>query len=142
MAIKVIAGDIEEGQWDFHWKTWKYPWTIRRLTNKAARERGPTAWEEYDLREHLRTAQQLDEESARSLAGAAGWGFVGGLALGPLGLVGGALFGGRQKKTEVTVAFEFHDGTRFLATCKPEVWKRLRALVWDKERIVDGGTTS
>jgi len=142
MSIKVIAGDLEQGQWDFHWQWWKYPWTIWRRTNKSARERGVLAYDHYDLKENLKTAQALDEESARSLAGAAGWGFVGGLALGPVGLVGGALFGGRKKDKSVTVAVEFHDGTRFLATCKPETWKRIRTLVWDREPVVDAGTTS
>lgn len=47
----------------------------------------------------LRDIQSVDftDESGRSLGKTALWGVIGGLTLGPLGLIGGAMFGGRKR---------------------------------------------
>jgi hypothetical protein len=48
---------------------------------------------------NLKDIQSIDitDESGRSLGKTALWGVVGGLALGPLGLIGGAMLGGRKR---------------------------------------------
>jgi hypothetical protein len=126
--IQIHAGDLETGSWNIGKSA------RGTIISRASTEMYPLFGEKYTLNDVLRTAEQLDEQSVRSLAGAAGWGFIGTVALGPLGLVGGAVFGARQKR-KVTFAAEFVDGSKVLATTDPETWRRIHALVWDKERL-------
>ena len=65
------------------------------------------------------------EESVKRLAGTIGWGLAGTLALGPLGLVAGALVGGR--KTEITIIVTLQDERRFLATVDKKTFTKIQA---------------
>lgn len=65
------------------------------------------------------------EESVKKLAGTVGWGAAGALALGPLGLLAGALVGGRKK--EITIIVALQDGRRFLATVDRKTYTKIQA---------------
>ncbi len=54
----------------------------------------------------------ITEENKKSIAGTLGWGAVGAVALGPLGLLAGVL-GGGNKKVRV-IAITFNDGRKVL----------------------------
>ena len=62
--------------------------------------------------------QVVTEENKVNFAGAAGWGVVGGLLTGGVGLLAGALLGGRGKAT--VCALQFDDGSQFLVSGKPK----------------------
>lgn len=65
------------------------------------------------------------EESVKRLGGTIGWGAIGGLALGPVGLLAGLIAGGRG--TEVTFVAKFKDGRRLLASTDSKTFNSIRA---------------
>ncbi|MEE9210366.1 MAG: hypothetical protein V3U23_07920 [Kiloniellales bacterium] len=67
----------------------------------------------------------------RELAGTAGWGFVGLVALGPLGTIGGMLLGGNKK--EVSFTAEVDDGRKFMAVTDSKTWRKIAAALFDRE---------
>ena len=87
----------------------------------------PNSW---GKRENINVAQVLElsvatEENLKKMAGSVGWGLVGGLALGPIGLVAGLLAGGRKK--EVTFICKFKDGRKILAKADNKVFEKIQA---------------
>jgi hypothetical protein len=54
-----------------------------------------------------------------------GWAAAGGLLLGPVGLLGGALLGGRGKK--VTFICVLSNGRKFLAEADADIYKKFLA---------------
>lgn len=76
----------------------------------------------------LSSVQLASEENLKKLSGTLGWGAVGALALGPLGLLAGALVGGRKK--EVTFIAEFKDGRRLLATTDNKTFLQIQAAAF------------
>lgn len=77
---------------------------------------------------YLETVDIATEESVKRLGGTIGWGAVGGLLLGPLGLLAGVLVGGRDK--EVTFVARFRDGRKLLATTDSKTFTKLQAAVF------------
>lgn len=69
---------------------------------------------------------QITEENKSSFLGKAGWGIVGGLALGGIGALAGVLAGGNKK--EVTIALEMKTGEKIMVTVDPVTLKFLYAL--------------
>jgi hypothetical protein len=65
------------------------------------------------------------EENLKKMGGAVGWGVAGGIALGPVGLIAGALAGGRQK--EITFVCKFKDGRKFLGSCDAKVFADIKS---------------
>lgn len=119
--MKVIAGDFQE----------KDGWVFTNLGMIFGRRTSPGAMtfsEKVPLEGNVESVQVVTEDNKKSLMGAAGWGAVGALALGPVGLLAGLLGGGRHK--EVVVAVTLKDGRRFLATVDPSTHKRLLALAF------------
>ena len=87
------------------------------------------------INDHLISAEVLTEESKTSILGKAGWGAVGAIALGPLGLLAGVLGGGRSK--EICVACELDDGRKFIATASASEHQSLLKNVFNnKKRLV------
>jgi hypothetical protein len=70
------------------------------------------------------------EESTKKMMGAIGWGLVGDLALGPLGLLAGVLSGGKQTDVKFTAAF--NDGRRMLATTDSKTFTTMQAALFNK----------
>ncbi|MEI8331642.1 MAG: hypothetical protein WCF90_08375 [Methanomicrobiales archaeon] len=87
----------------------------------------PNSWGKF---ENIPVAQVealsvATEENLKKMAGTVGWGLVGGLALGPIGLVAGLLAGGRKK--EVTFICKFKDGRKILAKADIKVFEKIQA---------------
>jgi len=74
------------------------------------------------------TVEPASEEAAIRLGGAVGWGAVGGVILGPVGLLAGLLLGGKGK--DVTFIARFKDGKKILATTDAGTYKKLLAAVF------------
>lgn len=68
------------------------------------------------------------EENVKKVGGTLGWGAVGGLALGPVGLLAGLLLGGNKK--EVTFIAKFKDGRKMLATTDSKSYTKLAAAIF------------
>lgn len=60
------------------------------------------------------TIESASEESVKKVGGAIGWGVVGGVIAGPVGMLAGAILGGNKK--EVTFVAEIEDGRKFMGT--------------------------
>ncbi len=69
-----------------------------------------------------------DEENVKRLGGTVGWGVVGAVALGPVGLLAGLLAGGRGK--DVTFVCLLRDGRRFMATAPAKVYREISASIF------------
>ena len=65
------------------------------------------------------------EESVKRVGGTVGWAAAGGLLLGPVGLLAGALLGGRGKK--VTFICVLSNGRKFLAEADADIYKKFLA---------------
>jgi hypothetical protein len=85
--------------------------------------------ETIDLQEHLESVSAKTEEEVRSLTGAAGWGVLGSLFLGPTGLLLGALWGGRKQK-EVCFAAHLKDSRKFLGVTDSQAFQKLQAIAF------------
>ncbi|MBQ9376439.1 MAG: hypothetical protein IJU05_01360 [Schwartzia sp.] len=75
------------------------------------------------LNDHLVAAERLTEENKHSLLGKAGWGTLGALVLGPVGLLAGLVLGGNSK--EICCACKLDTGEAFLVTCTVDEYKKL-----------------
>jgi hypothetical protein len=84
---------------------------------------------DYKL-EDLAELEVASEESTKKMMGAIGWGLVGDLALGPLGLLAGVLSGGKQ--TIVKFIGNFKDGRRMLATTDSKTFTAMQAALFNK----------
>lgn len=121
-TIKVEAGDIDKGSWQF-----------ASLFGSAIMSKGSTAahmWkgESIDLKAQLDRLEILDEEKVKKLAGTAGWGVAGAVLLGPIGAIGGILLGGNKK--EVAFAAYLKDGRKFMGVTDGGTWKKLMAITF------------
>jgi len=72
----------------------------------------------------------VTEQNKKKFIGAAGWGIVGALALGPLGALAGLLAGGNKK--QICFACELKDGKRFMGVADAKVYQLLCAEAWAK----------
>lgn len=66
-----------------------------------------------------------NEATIRKAGGTAAWGAAGGLLLGPAGLLAGAFFGGKSKKTAFIITFT--DGRKLLGECKSKDFAKILA---------------
>lgn len=83
----------------------------------------------------LEAIEIASEESVKRIGGAIGWGAVGGMLLGPVGLLAGLLIGG--KKNEVTFVARFKDGRKMLATTDKREFTKLQAAAFDNDSLYD-----
>jgi len=67
-----------------------------------------------------------NEETIKRTGGAVGWGLVGAVALGPVGLIAGVILGSKGKR-EVTFIAKFKDGRKFIATTDSKTWVSIQA---------------
>lgn len=76
-----------------------------------------------DITKKIKNVEIITEENQKKFVGAAGWGLVGGLALGPLGLIAGILAGGNKKK--MLVACELKSGEKFIAEVDSKLYQSI-----------------
>lgn len=117
--IKVVAGDLDKGSWQF---TGMFGTAIMLRTSTTNNLWGG---EKINLLEDVESIEQLNEEKVKKLAGTAGWGIAGGVLLGPVGAIGGILLGGNKK--EVAFACHLKDGRKFMATTDGKTWQKIAA---------------
>lgn len=122
MSIKIEAGDLDTGTWNFT--------SIfgSAIMTRPSTKLHPWKGEAYDFKTEVESVDLLDEEKVKKLAGTAGWGLAGAALLGPLGAIGGMLLGGNKK----SVAFVCHlkDGRKFMATTDGGTWKKILAATF------------
>lgn len=112
-SIKILAGDFSQGE--------------ALLGNNSITLRSGNGKETL-WASQLKSIEVASEENVKKFAGSAGWGAVGGLALGPLGLVAGLVLGGNKKV--VTFIGTFEDGRKFLATSDVKTHRSLLAATF------------
>lgn len=76
-----------------------------------------------NITNQIKNVEIITEESKKKFVGAAGWGLVGAVALGPLGAIAGILAGGNKK--EILVACELKDGKKFIATVDSKLYQSM-----------------
>jgi hypothetical protein len=76
-----------------------------------------------DITKNIETVDIITEENQKNFIGAAGWGLVGSLALGPLGLISGVLAGGNKK--QILIACKLKDGSKFIAEVDSTLYKAI-----------------
>jgi hypothetical protein len=112
--IKVHGGDfIKNSEGSFSFGVFSLKTESKRILGEAIHSNT------------LSFVEVASEENIKKLSGTLGWGFVGAVALGPLGLLAGALVGGRKK--EVTFIAEFSDGRKLLATTDKDTFIKIQA---------------
>lgn len=121
-AVKVEAGDIDKGAWQYSGM-----FGTAMLTRASTKDH-PWKGETINLGQELERIEPLDEEKVKKLAGTAGWGVAGAVLLGPIGAIGGILIGGNKK--EVAFAAYLKDGRKFMATTDGGTWKKLMAITF------------
>lgn len=114
--ITVHAGDFRKGDGALHFGILVLP-----------TDEKPFAGESIKVSE-LEEVDVASEESVKRLGGTIGWGVVGGVLLGPVGLLAGLLAGGRKK--EVTFVARFKDGRKLLATTDNKTFTTLKAAAF------------
>lgn len=97
--MKAIAGDLKAGT------------DVRFAGGRLQIQKGMFSFERVQL-EDVASFEVVTEENKASILGKVGWGAVGALALGPLGLLAGVLGGGNRR--DRVMAVEFRDGRRIL----------------------------
>lgn len=110
--VKVLAGDfLEYGEWDHG--AFKFRTKATQLTPNEL----PAST--------LESIEVATEENVKRVGGTAGWAAAGMVFLGPIGLLGGLLLGGKGK--DVTFVAEFKDGRKFMATVDQKVYIEILA---------------
>jgi hypothetical protein len=99
---KVIAGDYNDVVPDYRFGGN----SIKGLNSWKGKEKL------YKNKEEILSCSVVSENNKASILGKAGWGTVGAVALGPIGLLAGVLAGGNKK--EIALAIEFNDGSKVM----------------------------
>lgn len=114
MAFKIIAGDFPEST------------AYSSMLGTRIISWGWGKNKTLDLNGQVERVELVTEESKKKFLGSAGWGLVGGLALGPLGLLAGVLAGGNKK--EVCFACHLKDGRKFMAIADSKTYQEITGL--------------
>jgi hypothetical protein len=114
--IKVLAGDfVGDGSY-----------ADGRITLRPREQPSPA--HRMNASEFLDSVEIASQHDKLALGGAVGWGAAGGLLAGPMGLLAGALLGGRGK--EVVFVAVLKDGRRFLAKTDSKTYAALKSTVF------------
>ena len=81
--------------------------------------------EKINITGNVALLEQVTEENKTSILKKAGWGTVGALALGPIGLAAGLWLTGKSK--EICIACEVKSGEIFVATVDNDAFKEFKA---------------
>ncbi|MEA4833825.1 MAG: hypothetical protein VB133_01615 [Anaeromusa sp.] len=116
MSLEIIGGDISE----------KYVYTSAFGSCLLSRATGLFKTESIDLAEMMQETILVTEENKSSFIGKAKWGLIGGIALGPIGLLAGVVAGGKKK--EICFIGRLKDGREFMAISDIKTYQKLAAL--------------
>ena len=75
----------------------------------------------------IKTLEILTQDNAKNVSAAVGWGLLGTVVAGPIGLVAGGLLG--LKKDDIVCVLRFHDDKTLLVRTTTKVFNRLDAIV-------------
>src|SRR5437868_5900359 len=75
-----------------------------------------------DLNRHIVALETVTEQNKQKVFGKIGWGLVGGMAFGPIGLLAGLIVGGKSK--EVCIVCQLVDGRSFMASVSGQVHQK------------------
>jgi len=109
--INVLAGDITHGKWDYGYKEMRKMGLLNAKT--------------ISLGSNVEKVEMLTEESVKKLSGTAGWGILGAAVLGPIGAIGGIIFGCRKK--DICFACYLKNGKKFMAVSKAKIYQKIVA---------------
>lgn len=115
MSNKIVAGDYEGGQ---------ILLSLGTLTLIHKNVKGSIFLD----KNYLKSVEIVTEENKKKFIGTAGWAIAGTALLGPIGLIAGALAGGRKK--EILVACQLKDGKKFLAVVNSKVYQKMMQIVF------------
>lgn len=119
MSFKIITGNLEKPKGDL---------IFLRASNqyilKDSKFFGSD--KDYRIENNLINITPITEENKSSFVGKAGWGLVGSVALGPLGLLAGVLSGGNKKV--MCCAFEMLPEYKFVAEIDVKAYHELNAI--------------
>ncbi len=111
--VKVIGGEVHEGEWEY----------------KSGTLWG--AFEQLDLANgELQKISPQTEESVKKLSHTLGWGLAGLMTFGPAGALAGIILGGNRK--QVCALLELKDGRKFLALMDTKIYQEMLALTLRK----------
>ncbi|CUH95875.1 putative membrane protein [Propionispora sp. 2/2-37] len=82
--------------------------------------------EKIQILGNIKDVTQLTEENKQSLLKKAGWGFIGSVVAGPIGMFAGLLAKGNKK--EISFICELHTGEKFLAKTDNETFQKLLSI--------------
>lgn len=111
-TVKVLAGDLTAGDWEF---------------NMGILWGG---FDQVNLTTDLKAIKVETEESAKNVAQTLGWAVVGNLVFGPLGLIAGLTMGGNRK--QVCAMCELTDNRKFLAIMDAKIYQQMMALTMSR----------
>jgi hypothetical protein len=119
MALKVLAGDFPIGS------VAAVPLSFLGNPKYLTLRTGMLKYNNYKSDDFL-SVTQINQQNQTSIMAKLGWGGIGALALGPLGMIAGALGGGN--KSTAVVAVEFKDGKRAMLEGKTKEITHVIAL--------------
>jgi len=114
--IKVLAGDF----------TGNGTYSAGRVTLRPKDRPSPA--HRMKVRDFFDSVEVAAQHNAVKVGGAVGWGAAGALVAGPIGLLAGAVLGGRGR--DVVFVAVLKDGRRFLGQTDARTYTRLRADVF------------
>lgn len=85
-----------------------------------------TGFQYIPLVGNIASLQTVTEENKKSFIGKAGWGLVGGVALGGVGAIAGLIAGGNKK--EIVIALSMKTGENVMATVDQDTFKWLLGI--------------
>ncbi len=114
--IKVLAGDFTgDGRFEGG-----------RITLRPREKPSPA--HRMKVSDFFSSVEVASQHDVVKLGGAVGWGAAGALIAGPIGMLAGALLGGRGR--DVVFVAELKDGRRFLGQTDSKTYGQLRAAVF------------
>lgn len=118
-SFEVHAGDFKKGK-EHQFLDSKSGILVMKKEGKFLREKIPVS--------EIQELEIASEESVKRIGGTVGWGAVGGVLLGPVGLLAGLLAGGRSKDT--TFVCKLKDGRKFMGTASSKLYTKLSAAIF------------
>ena len=116
--VKVLSGDFKEAKFQ----------TGLFQSRGTLMFSSPNWWNPFLSKyppKRISKITEITEENKKDFTAAAGWAALGGLAFGPLGILAGAVFGGRKKSVYFAVILD--DGRRAVIEASPQEWAKIMA---------------